>query len=304
MIDRVALANCLDAIDTSDWLAELLPLLDTRISANAHGDYPRWKAAIDALIAARDDATASKAALLELSPWRKGPFSVGGVEIDAEWRCDMKWVRLADAIEPLAGRTVLDVGCGNGYYALQMRNAGAANVIGIDPTLLYVMQFIAINYFVRDEHVFVLPLRMHEMSAANGKFDTVFSMGVLYHQRSPIDHLRQLKDAMRPGGQLVLETLYLPGDEARASTPPDRYARMKNVWLLPTIPELTIWMTRCGYRDIAIVSQARTMPNEQRSTAWMPFESLADSLNPDDPLQTIEGWPAPRRVVVTATRPR
>lgn len=303
MIDTDALANCLDAIDAADWLPELLPLLDTRMSANAHGDFSRWKAAVDALTAVRDDATASKAALLELSPWRKGPFSVGGVEIDAEWRCDMKWARLSDAIEPLAGRNVLDVGCGNGYYALQMRKAGAANVIGIDPTLLYVMQFIAVNSFLPDEHAVVLPLRMHEVSALNSRFDTAFSMGVLYHQRSPIDHLRQLKNAMRPGGQLVLETLYLPGDDARASTPTDRYARMKNVWLLPTIPELSTWMTRSGFRDIAILSQARTTPDEQRSTEWMPFESLADSLEPDDPLQTIEGWPAPRRVVVTANRP-
>jgi tRNA (mo5U34)-methyltransferase len=131
-------------------------------------------------------------------------------------------------------------------------------------------------------------------------FDTTFSMGVLYHQRSPLEHLRQLRGTLRPGGQLVLETIYIPGEQARACTPAERYARMRNVWLLPTIPELTIWLQRSGYRDIAIVDQSITTPDEQRSTEWMPFESLAEALDPADPERTVEGWPAPRRVIAVA----
>ncbi|MFQ5609750.1 MAG: tRNA 5-methoxyuridine(34)/uridine 5-oxyacetic acid(34) synthase CmoB, partial [Woeseiaceae bacterium] len=233
---------------------------------------------------------------------RKGPFDVGGVHIDAEWRSDLKWRRVRDAID-LGGRNVLDVGCGNGYSALRMREACARVVIGVDPTILHVMQFLAVNHFVRDECTFVLPLRLHELPLPARVFDTTFSMGVLYHQRSPIDHLRQLRDTLRPGGQLVLETIFLPGDEARATTPPDRYARMKNVWLLPTVPELETWMLRCGYRDVQVVDTSLTRIEEQRATEWMQFESLAEALHPDDPSKTVEGWPAPGRVVVTATSP-
>jgi tRNA (mo5U34)-methyltransferase len=75
------------------------------------------------------------------------------------------------------------------------------------------------------------------------------------------------------------------------------------VWLLPTIAELTTWLTRSGFRDIQIVDQAITTTDEQRSTDWMTFESLAEALDPDDPSRTVEGWPAPRRVVVTALAP-
>ncbi|NNC77390.1 MAG: tRNA 5-methoxyuridine(34)/uridine 5-oxyacetic acid(34) synthase CmoB [Woeseiaceae bacterium] len=302
MIDEDALADCLRDIGADTWMPKLSALINERVSENAHGDFARWRAAINSLPGATGNPDAIKAALQKLSPWRKGPFDVGGVNIDSEWRCDMKWARLADAIEPLADKNVLDVGCGNGYYALRMRDAGAANVIGIDPTLLYVMQFLAINHFIQDPHTFVLPLRLNEMCSENVAFDTVFSMGVLYHQRSPVDHLRQLRTVTKPGGQLILETLFLPGDDARAFTPPDRYARMKNVWLLPTVPELTTWITRCGFANIAIIDTARTTTREQRSTEWMTFESLAESLHPDDPMRTIEGWPAPHRVVVTATR--
>ncbi len=300
--DTGAIAALLDSAGPAGWSESLLPLAASRLSATAHGDAPRWLAALDRLQDAGLSPPDRKAALLELSPWRKGPFSVGGVDIDAEWRSDLKWSRVRDAIEPLAGRNVLDVGCGNGYYALQMRKAGAQHVVGIDPTILYVLQFLAVNTFERDDRVCVLPLRLHEVPAA-AVFDTVFSMGVLYHQRSPIDHLTELRAMLRPGGQLVLETLFVPGDESCASTPPDRYARMKNVWLVPTLTELTTWLRRTRYRDVSVVDTAITTVDEQRSTEWMTFESLADALAPGDPSRTVEGWPAPRRVVITAAAP-
>ena len=240
---------------------------------------------------------------MQLAPWRKGPFNVGGVHIDAEWRSDLKWQRVAGAIEPLEGRRVLDVGCGNGYYALRMADAGAAAVLGIDPTLLYVMQFLAVTAYLERPPVSVLPLRLQELPDACHAFDTTFSMGVLYHQRSPLDHLRQLRATLRPGGQLVLETIFIPGEESYACTPAERYARMKNVWLLPTLAELSTWLRRTGFRDVEIIDTAITTVAEQRSTEWMTFESLADALDPEDPTRTVEGWPAPRRVVLTAGTP-
>ena len=302
VFDTEATGALFESIGAKDWPESLLPLSTSRLSPNAHGDAPKWLAALERLRDAAASPAERKAALLELSPWRKGPFHVGGVDIDAEWRSDMKWSRVQTAIEPLAGRNVLDVGCGNGYYALQMRKAGARHVVGIDPTILYVMQFLAVNAFERDDKVCVLPLRLHEVPAAP-VFDSVFSMGVLYHQRSPIDHLRDLRAMLKPGGQLVLETLFVPGDESFACTPPGRYARMKNVWLLPTIAELTTWLERSRFRDVNVVDTALTTVDEQRSTEWMTFESLADALSPEDPTRTVEGWPAPRRVVVTATSP-
>ena len=302
MIDYPALAAHWRTLGLAEW-ADIETPIRARLSSSFHGDFERWQALVDSLPEASSNIDRLKETLLGLAPWRKGPFEVGGLTIDAEWRSDLKWRRLADTILPLEGRNILDVGCGNGYYALQMSDAGAASVTGIDPTLLYVMQFLALNYFVKNKSVFVLPLRLHELPGAARRFDTTFSMGVLYHQRCPLDHLRQLRDTLRPQGQLVLETLFMPGEESFASTPADRYARMKNVWLLPTITELTTWLTRSGYREIEIVDQATTTTDEQRSTEWMPFESLAEALDPADSALTIEGWPAPRRVVLTAISP-
>ena len=302
-LDFEALAASLTQIELEDWPEILRPLIAQRMSSASHGDFELWQEIVNSLPRAASEPQQLRRLLLGLAPWRKGPFCIAGVDIDAEWRSDWKWGRIADAIEALDGRKVLDVGCGNGYYALQMRKAGASIVVGIDPTLLYVMQFLAINTFERDPNMLVLPLRLEEMPPARNTFDTTFSMGVLYHQRSPIDHLRQLRKTLRAGGQLVLETIYVPGEESYACTPADRYARMRNVWLLPTIAELTTWLRRSGYDNVEVVDRSTTTTEEQRSTEWMTFDSLREALDPEDPTKTVEGWPAPHRVVVTATNP-
>lgn len=303
LFDYASLWRCLADLDLDSWREQLEPVLHDRLCDAAHGDFGRWHQTLRQLRSVGSDAPATRELLLSLAPWRKGPFEVNGVTIDSEWRSHLKWDRLKDRITPLADRAVLDVGSGNGYYALQIHNAGARAVIGIDPTLLYVMQFLALEYYYRPQAVFILPLRLHELPPNSGKFDTTFSMGVLYHQRSPLDHLRQLGETLRPGGQLVLETIFVPGEESFACTPADRYARMRNVWLLPTISELCTWLRRSGFVDVAVIDESLTTTDEQRSTEWMTFESLQESLRPDDPDWTVEGWPAPRRVVVVANSP-
>jgi tRNA (mo5U34)-methyltransferase len=298
MIDTTALATCLRGIGLDDWPEAIGPLIKRRLSPAGHGDFERWNNVLRSLGAEAGDV---RELLLGLSPWRKGPFSVAGVEIDSEWRSDLKWHRVKKSIVPLDGRNVLDVGSGNGYYALEMHKAGAETVVGVDPTLLFVMQFLAINRFKQCSNVFVLPARLHELPLPARAFDTTFSMGVLYHQRNPLDHLQQLLQTLRPGGQLVLETIYLPGEAMEAKTPENRYARMRNVWLLPTIPQLTKWVSDCGFVDIVVMDESMTTVYEQRATDWMTSESLLEALDPNDPTLTVEGWPAPHRAVITAT---
>jgi tRNA (mo5U34)-methyltransferase len=323
MLDLKLLFEDLQTAGLESWAATIEPLLNERMSENAHGNFAAWRDAIASLPdvvrkpaklnsdvvgtpklqLSSHELSAARDALIKLSPWRKGPFDIGGISIDSEWRSDLKWARVRDAISPLEGRLVLDVGCGNGYYSLRMRGEGARTVIGIDPTLLYVLQYRAFAHFVERQPVHVLPLRLEELPSGMHAFDSVFSMGVLYHQRSPLTHLGQLRDALTRGGELVLETLILPGEDAFARTPENRYARMRNVWLLPSIKELTVWLERSGFKSIRIADSTRTTTHEQRSTEWMPFDSLQQALDPDDPTKTVEGWPAPLRVVIIADSP-
>ena len=302
--------------------AEVLPeQIDRGLSTKRYGDLPRWLQVLAnlpdipgdhiQLASPRVGAGSSQApdtALIEqlrtglqaLHPWRKGPFDLFGVHIDTEWRSDWKWDRLAGAIDSLAGRRVLDVGCGSGYHCWRMLGAGASEVIGIDPTPLFVVQYWALQKYLQRDEVWVIPAGIEQVPAKLQAFDTVFSMGVLYHRRSPMDHLLELRDCLRPGGQLVLETLVIEGGPGDTLVPEGRYARMGNVWFLPSVDTLQGWLRKLGFVDVQLVDITVTSTSEQRSTDWMRFHSLADFLDPNDSSKTIEGYPAPCRAIVTA----
>ena len=90
-----------------------------------------------------------------------------------------------------------------------------------------------------DQRAHLLPLGIQELPDLRA-FDTVFSMGVLYHRKSPIEHIEQLRNQLKDDGELVLETLVVDGDENQVLMPSDRYGKMRNVWFLPSSAALTL----------------------------------------------------------------
>ncbi|SFB98405.1 tRNA (mo5U34)-methyltransferase [Marinospirillum celere] len=241
-----------------------------------------------------------------LMPWRKGPFDLHGTYIDTEWRSDFKWDRLRPHLGRLEGRKILDVGGGSGYHAWRLAGEGAAFTLCIDPSPRFYAQFEAVKKLLGTQglpEVYHLPVGIEALPDQLAAFDWVLSMGVLYHRRSPIDHLLELKSALRPGGELVLETLVIEGDEQAVLIPEDRYAAMRNVWFLPSVKALELWLRRAGFTNIRCVSQEKTTTEEQRATDWMTFQSLADFLDSENPDLTREGYPAPVRAVLLAEKP-
>ncbi len=280
-----------------------------------HGDLPGWREALNSLPAtdtgwriqdgrliagqAANDQSALAETLRTFIPWRKGPLKLGGVAIDTEWRSDWKWARIAPHLD-LTGQRILDVGCGNGYFGWAMLAAGADQVIGCDPTPLFVLQHEVISHFAGPARNHLLALRLEDLPPELQAFDSVFSMGVLYHRRDHLAHLTDLAARLRPGGQLVLETLVIPGNDESVLIPEDRYANMRNVHALPTVSLLERWLQDAGFTDIRRVNVSPTTTQEQSTTDWMPFHSLAQALNPTDPTQTREGHPAPMRALLLA----
>jgi len=292
-----------------------------RISLDAfnvnNGNIPKWTIALNELeampkgeielnepyISINQNGVNSEilvSAFKKLLPWRKGPFMFNNLKIESEWQGDLKWKRLQNHISPLKNRRVLDVGAGNGYFTLRMALEGAKKALGIEPFLLFNYQYAAIKSLVGNEiNVMLLPIRLEEMPSS-ATFDSVFSMGVLYHQRSHMEHLLKLKDMMTPGAELILETLVVEGPKGYVLIPEGRYAQMRNVHCLPSIETLKLWLADANFNNIKVVDISKTSPKEQRRTEWIGDNaaSLEDFLDPSDPSLTKEGYPAPTRVII------
>jgi len=309
--------SCLDFAPYSDALLKLNQQGWHKIFK--HGDFLRWSQALNALpdVVVQDidfkqqvriacenqvdiDKIALQRTLQQLHPWRKGPFDILGVHIDTEWRSDWKWQRVLPHISPLQDRVVLDIGCGSGYHMWRMLGEGAKLVLGIDPSPLFSFHFASIKRYQPDALNFLIPTGIDEMPNGMQCFDSVFSMGILYHRREPLEHLYKIRSLLKKGGELVLETLVVDGDETTCLVPSGRYAKMRNVWFIPSVAMLTIWLQRAGFKNIRCVDLNTTSIEEQRSTEWMTFESLPDFLDPQDRQKTVEGYQAPKRAVMLA----
>ncbi|MCA9191730.1 MAG: tRNA 5-methoxyuridine(34)/uridine 5-oxyacetic acid(34) synthase CmoB [Planctomycetales bacterium] len=317
MFEFADLFEWLSAQGLNAWCKELKRLCNLRLQDEHHGTMQQWRQAwldlphvsdgqVDGTNAAveikgslpPDQIPALRHGLMAFHPWRKGPFRFFGQTIDSEWRSDWKWDRIKDAID-LNNKRVLDVGCGNGYYGWRMLAAGADRVLGCEPFLLYCAQFAAAKKYAPLAPHHVVPLADHELPFGR-IWDVVFSMGVLYHRTSPIDHLQKLRSVLKPQGQLILETLIIEDPTQSVLVPENRYAKMRNVWFIPSIEMLELWLRRTGFYDITLLNVSNTNLDEQRPTEWMKFESLIHFLDEKDLSKTIEGYPAPVRALVLA----
>lgn len=315
----------------SDWLANLPQWLGAIKDKKRYAHAPYYQSVIDNLpnvenakidlnapcITAEfdwtvDDYKRTTALLKKLMPWRKGGFLFGKddkqIHIDTEWRSDYKWDRVLPHISPLKNRRVLDVGGGSGYHGWRMAGEGAKLVIVIDPSCLFYHQFMVMKHFTLNKNIPVhyIPVGLEALPFDTNShaqlFHTVFSMGVLYHRASPFEHLELLKNQLVKGGELVLETLVVDGDETTVLVPKDRYAMMNNVYFLPSIPALTLWLEKVGFVDVRCVDVDVTTTAEQRKTEWMDYQSLSDFLDPNDDSKTVEGYPRPKRAVFIAKK--
>lgn len=306
------------------WLTTLLPFLKNWTENNNHGDFKPWCRHLDKLsglssshqkfestieIGQADEISIGRQkeitnVLKQFQPWRKGPFRLFGIDIDSEWRSDLKWDRLKDHIAPLTDGTVLDVGCSNGYHMWRMKEAGAKQIVGIDPCLHYLFQFLAVRSLAGNPHgIHLFPMILEQLPLDLPAFDTVFSMGVIYHQKSPFGHLEHLKKLLKNEGQLVLETMIISGDERTVLTPEDRYACMGNVWCIPSAKAVLLWLRKTGFKNPRLINISTTTENEQHRTEWGCTESLMDFLNSENSGLTVEGYEAPRRAVFLAEKP-
>lgn len=235
--------------------------------------------------------------IFEIQPWRKGPFSIDDFRVDGEWRSDMKWDRVQEIMPSLRNRRVCDVGANNGYYLFRMLEHEPELALGIDPTGLYVAQYRLLSALGGKPPVHLEPVGVEALKHTPGAFDVIFLMGILYHHSDPVDVLRTCGSALRKGGQIVLETIVVAGEDDVAWFPESRYTGARGFYFLPTVSCLKNWIRRSSLNVVEMSAQVPTTPDEQRTTDFRKGDSLAEGLADADEGMTIEGYPAPQRVI-------
>jgi tRNA (mo5U34)-methyltransferase len=235
-----------------------------------------------------------------MKPWRKGPFKINELLIDSEWRSDKKYNLLAPHFD-LKDKIVGDIGCNNGYYMFRMLSQKPKKIIGFDPSALYYMQFKFLNHFIKSDIVYEL-LGVEHLEFYEHKFDLLFCLGVLYHRSDPVSTLKSLFKSLNEGGELILDTFMIDGDEEVALCPRDRYSKIPNIYFIPTVNTLKNWCFRAGFYEIEVLNIVKTKHDEQRKTPWIDTQSLEDFLDPNESSRTVEGYPAPKRVYIKAKK--
>ena len=237
-----------------------------------------------------------------LMPWRKGPFSIFGIDIDAEWRSERKWNRFRPEFPPLAGKVVADIGCNNGYYMFRLAQQQPALVLGFEPYVQHHYAFSILNSFAGVERLRSELMGIEHLALFPACFDVILLLGIIYHRPSPLEALRDILLALKPGGTLLLESQCIPGDQPVALFPETTYAKVPGTWFVPTAACLENWLKRTGFQEIRIFCLHPMSSDEQRRTAWMIFESYEDFIDKENASLTIEGYPAPWRVFFTARK--
>ncbi|PYR93943.1 MAG: TIGR04290 family methyltransferase [Acidobacteria bacterium] len=126
----------------------------------------------------------------------------------------VKWRTFAHALPAdLAGKSVLDVGCNAGFYAIEMKKRGAARVVGVDSDERYLAQarFAA---EVAGTPIEFRKMSVYELPALGERFDLVLFMGVLYHLRHPLLALDILHEHV-VGETLVFQSMLRGSPETR-----------------------------------------------------------------------------------------
>ena len=247
----------------------------------------------------QEDLESLKQQLKDLSPWRKGPFDIAGIKLDAEWRSDLKWSKAESFVESLKGRRVCDIGANSGYYMYRMLAQDPEFVLGVDPTTRYYYQFLALQKLTAKNQLYYEPFGLEELIHFPKFFDTIFCMGILYHHRDPINILRMLNESMVKGGQLIVESQGIPGDGPYALFPEKTYAKVRGTYFVPTAECLVNWLKKSWFENIEVFYVSAMSTDEQRPTEWMTRQSYEDYVQEDQQL-TIEGYPAPVRIYVSA----
>lgn len=159
--------------------------------------------------------TAIKRRIDELGPWFHNLCLAGVMTAPDHFLGDypnVKWRRFSSVVpSDLTGKTVLDIGCNAGFYAMEMKRRGAERVLAIDSDERYLEQA-RFATEVEGLEIEFRKLSVYDLGLIGERFDLVIFMGVLYHLRHPLLALDLIRDNVARD-LLLFQTMQRGSDE-------------------------------------------------------------------------------------------
>lgn len=133
--------------------------------------------------------TALEEEIRALGPWFHN-LRIDGIETAPDHFLgdypDFKWRGFRDALpDDLGRRSVLDIGCNAGFYALKMKERNAGRVVAIDSDPRYLRQA-ALAIERSGEDIELRQMSVYDIANLGERFGLVLFMGVFYHLRHPL----------------------------------------------------------------------------------------------------------------------
>lgn len=206
----------------------------------------------------------------ELGPWFQN-MTIDGVDTAPDHFLGdyprAKWSGFAHVLpDDLEGRSVLDIGCNAGFYAMEMKRRGAGEVVAIDHDERYLDQ----ARFAARARGFDIDFRqmsVYQVADLGRRFDLVLFMGVFYHLRHPLlaldlihehvaDDLLLFQSLSRGSGTATAVAEDYSIDEWDLFDGPDypklhfiehRYAGDPTNWFVPNVGAMEAMLRSAGF---------------------------------------------------------
>ncbi len=164
-------------------------------------------------------------------------------------------LRLIQLPEDLRGKSVLDIGCNEGFFAFEAERRGAAYVLAIDSDSRARKKFHVVKHLLKSnvEFLFLDVADLDERKI--GRFDVTLFLSVSHHLKEPFSALDRV--ASVTGEMAIMEFLVAGMKGAGGEEPPLMIRRTREGpkrGLLPTRAFLVERLKQSGFAKVDIIA--------------------------------------------------
>lgn len=146
----------------------------------------------------------------------------------------------------LTGKTVLDIGCSDGFYSFECEKRGAAKVIAVDDPKINASRGFHVAKNILRSQVEFIPINLFDINPKEfGKFDIVLALGLIYHLKSFYIGLEIIKELTKE--LVIIQSRIDRGNDliVNVTVPLNKHDHI--TWI-PSLPTLSLVMEDIGFK--------------------------------------------------------